>query len=140
MKHFMRYVPHLCLAVVAALALPGCATQPAPTAAMPDLAPFTEMAESAACADRVNRLYVIDNQMVFWTTSGNCADASYAHTLFGETPDQQLCITHDSIAGPQTNCQPEYEALFQTILAHLGEPDLGLGGEHTVESVEVTQP
>jgi len=98
--------------------------------------PFVEMARQAGCADIRNRLFVIDQTLVFADQSGNCADASYSQTLFGKTVGQVLCVNHDSIAGPMKNCMdPSYAALFDTILTHLDEPDLGLGSSHTVQQL-----
>lgn len=102
----------------------------------PEWAPFVEMAREAGCADIRNRLFVIDQSLVLADHVGNCADASYSQTLFGKTVGEVLCVNHDSIAGPMKNCtDPSYAALFDTILAHLDEPDLGLGSAHTVQQL-----
>ena len=69
---------------------------------------FRNIARNATCADITNKLFLIDNQMVFWITEGNCADASYAYTLFGSNPDEIVCKRFDSIAGPQEQCNDEY--------------------------------
>ena len=88
------------------------------------------------CADIRNRLFLIDDQWVFWDQAGNCADASYAETLYGSSPDEVLCNAHDSIAGPMKHCtDPQHLDLFNTITAHLDQPDLGLGSDHTVEPI-----
>ena len=101
-----------------------------------DLAAFKQLARTEPCADIRNQLFLIDDQLVFWDVAGNCADASYSQTLYRSSPDQVLCAAHDSIAGPMTNCQDEqYRALFDTITANLDQPDLGLGSQHTVQSV-----
>ncbi len=101
-----------------------------------DLAPFKEMATAGECADIRNRLFLIDDQLVFWDSAGRCADAAYSQTLFGSTPDRVLCVFHDSIAGPMKDCQDEqYLDLFDTMTAHLDESDLGLGPGHTVQPV-----
>jgi hypothetical protein len=129
---------HFLLTVVASGALllaAGCSNQPADPAADFDLAPFKEMAMSAGCADIVNRLYLVDGQMVFWSIEGNCSDASFARTLFGSTVDNVLCSLHDSIAGPMGDCQDAYRAMFDTMVANLDQPDLGLGSAHTVEPI-----
>ncbi len=106
-----------------------------PTGAV-NLAPFKELARTSSCADIRNRLFVIDNQLVFWDVAGNCADASYSQMLYGSTPDQMLCIFHDSIAGPKRSCQDErYKGIFDTITANLNKADLGLGPGHTVQPV-----
>ncbi|MBI1255930.1 MAG: hypothetical protein GC204_00525 [Chloroflexi bacterium] len=101
-----------------------------------DLAPFQQNARDGACADIRNHLFLIDNQWVFWDIAGNCADASYAQILYGSSPEQVLCNAHDSIAGPMKHCaDPQYFDLFNTITAHLDQPDLGLGADHTVEPI-----
>lgn len=106
--------------------------EPAPGAPAKD--EFIKMARGAACADRTNRLYVIDGKQVFWQVAGNCADASYSNHLYGLIPQQLQCTNGDSIAGPRTTCQDESQrALFDTILRNLDKPDLGLGGAHKVE-------
>jgi hypothetical protein len=114
----------------------GCGgTQPVETLA-PEWVPYVEMARQAECADIRNRLYVIDQTLVFADRAGSCADAGYSQTLFGKTIDQVLCVNHDSIAGPMKNCSdPSYQALFDTIITHLDEPDLGLDASHTVQQL-----
>jgi hypothetical protein len=101
-----------------------------------DLTPFKDMAKTASCADTRNNLFLIDNELILWDIAGSCADASYSQTLFDRTPDVVLCTNHDSIAGPMKDCAAEqYRAMFDTITANLDQPDLGLGPDHTVESV-----
>ena len=101
-----------------------------------DLAPFKTMAKAGACADIRNRLFLIDDQWVFWDREGTCADAGYGETLYGSTPGEVLCDFHDSIAGPMKNCEGEgYLVMFDTMTANLDKPDLGLGSGHTVQSV-----
>lgn len=131
---------HVLFSIAAAVSLAGCGargTQPAeapsPTANVSiDLQPFLDIARSASCADRQNRLYVIDDRYVFWAVQGYCDDAGYANILYGVTPQQKLCASADSIAGPQYTCQPDLEVLFQTILDNLDRPDLGLGDARRV--------
>ena len=101
-----------------------------------DLTAFEQLARNEPCADIRNQLFLIDDQLVFWDVAGNCADASYSQTLYSSSPDQMLCTAHDSIAGPMTSCQDgRYQELFDTIMANLDQPDLGLGSEHTVQSI-----
>jgi hypothetical protein len=103
-----------------------------------DLAPFKELARAGGCADIRNRLFLIDDQWVFWDRAGHCADAAYGETLYGSTPDQVLCVSHDSIAGPVKDCREKrYQAMFDTMIANLDKPALGLGTEHTVQPVPV---
>jgi hypothetical protein len=116
------------------LLLASCAGGPGSTV---DLAPFKKMARDGGCADVRNRLFLIDGKLVFWDRAGNCADAAYGEALYGSTPDQTLCVFHDSIAGPVRKCQDQgYQDLFDTITASLDKPDLGLGPEHTVQRVQ----
>jgi hypothetical protein len=102
--------------------------------APPDLEPFIELARGSDCAETRNRLFLIDGALVFWDRAGACADARYDETLFGETTDDVLCRANDSIAGPMRHCpNPTYADLFDIMIAHLDEPDLGLGPQHSVE-------
>lgn len=98
---------------------------------------FIVKAQGVACASTRNRLFVIDQKMVFWDTADyGCADASYSQTLFGATPKELLCSTADSIAGPRTSCADDASrALFDTILKNLDKADLGLGSAHKVEAL-----
>ncbi len=115
----------------------GSGARPAP----PDLARFIAQAKAADCATLRNRLFVIDDRLVFWDRAGECADAAYGRILYGRTPDEILCYLTDSIAGPAKGCRaPGYEALFEVILEHLDEPDLGLGADHSVERVPIVVP
>ena len=101
-----------------------------------DWAPFVESARGAACSDVRNRLFVIDDALVFADRAGSCPDASYREVLFGRTVDEVLCEKHDSIAGPMKKCsEPGYESLFETVTTHLEEGDLGLGASHTVQQL-----
>jgi hypothetical protein len=100
-----------------------------------DLEPFRELARDASCANIVNRLFLIDREMVFWDRRGNCMDASYAHTLYGGTVDTILCYDGDSIAGLQYSCEDPFKEMFDTITANLDESDLGLGENHKVEKI-----
>jgi hypothetical protein len=138
-----------CITAAAAIFLVGCVARPtervAVASATPDersldIRPFVEMAQAASCSDVKNRLYVIDNQFVFWTSVGNCSDAAYAHILYGSTPEKKLCSATDSIAGPQTSCLPEFDVMFQTILDNLDQPDLGLGDAHAVVLTDLLAP
>jgi hypothetical protein len=94
--------------------------------------PFVQLAENASCTESRNLLYVIDNQYVFWTSEGFCNDASYAHILYGSTVHDKLCYLEDSFVGPISDCDPELNDLFETILENLDQPDLGLGNSHSV--------
>jgi hypothetical protein len=118
------------------LLLAGCTAASVEPRSTVDLAPFKKMAAAGGCADIHNRLFLIDGKLVFWDTAGRCADAAYSDTLYGSTPDQVLCVFHDSIAGPRKQCQDQgYQDTFDTITANLEKSDLGLGPEHTVQPV-----
>src|ERR1051325_7233207 len=99
-----------------------------------DLTAFKAMAKGRPCVDIRNRLFVIDDQLVFWEGAGQCADASYGQTLYGSALDQVLCSANDSIAGPmKTSRDEQYRAMFVTMTTNLDKPDLGLGPEHRVQ-------
>ncbi len=120
----------------ALLVLASCAGKTGEPKSSVDLAPFKAMAKGGGCADIRNRLFLIDDKLVFWDTQGNCADAAYDQTLYGSAPDQILCTFHDSIAGPVNKCQDEqYRNLFDTMVANLDKADLGLGSGHTVQQI-----
>jgi len=122
----------------ALLLLAGCVGGPErPTATADPLAPFKKMAKDDQCAGTRNRLFLIDGELVFWDSAGACSDAAFAEVLYGSTPDRVLCRFHDSIAGPAQECpDASYQDLFETIVANLDKPDLGLGPAHTVRPVE----
>jgi hypothetical protein len=127
----------MALLPTALLLLAGCAGgSKQPPATVDPLAPFKKRATGAPCADTRSRLFVIDGQLVFWDRAGEFSDAAYRKSLFGRSPVQFLCVFHDSIAGPVKNCPDErYQELFDTVVANLDKPDLGLGPEHTVRQV-----
>lgn len=107
-----------------------------PNGGVPVVSEYVKQAQEASCTDYRNRLYLIDNKYVFWDRAGNCADASHAQSLMGETPQAVLCTAGDSIAGPRTSCQDEsVRPLFDTILKNLDKADLGLAGNHKVEPI-----
>jgi hypothetical protein len=72
-----------------------------------DLNPFIELARSTICSDDSNRLFLIDDRLVFWDKRGNCPDNSYSFMLFVETPDSVLCFNRDSIGGPVGECDKD---------------------------------
>ena len=110
-------------------------TPPTRTSA-PDTAPFIELARQQDCAGTRNRMFVIDHALVFWDRAGECPDNSYAQRLYGSTPQALLADLHDSIAGPQKSVtDPAVQSMFDVIVRHLDQPDLGLGPGHTVQPV-----
>ncbi len=99
---------------------------------------FILLASSASCANQRNRLWVIDEKQVLWDKAGNCADASFSQVLYGNTPQNILCSSGDSIAGPKTSCNDEqYRSLFLTASNNLDKADLGLGNGHQVQQLTV---
>jgi hypothetical protein len=104
-----------------------------------NLDPFIALARRSDCAEVRNRLFLIDEHLVFWDRASDCKDAEYAQTLFGRTVEHVICVAHDSIAGPVEQChdRERYQVMFETILDHLDRPDLGLGPDHTVKLIEI---
>ncbi len=159
LKHSSLRLEPLALALAAVLSLSACGGggggAPVTAAVKPDAqgiavgepnpsAPvdkdaFTRMAQGAACSDKLNRLYIIDNAQVFWDVAGSCADASYSHALYGPTPELKRCSAGDTIAGPRTSCTDErYRDTFDTIVKNRDKADLGLGATHKIEVVDLT--
>lgn len=100
--------------------------EPAPGAPAKD--EFIKLALAADCSDIANHLFIIDGKQVFWERTGNCADASINHVLYGLTPQNEQCAVRDSIAGSRTSCKDESQrALIETITRNLDKPDLGTG-------------
>ncbi|MFO7324404.1 MAG: hypothetical protein DIU62_001690 [Pseudomonadota bacterium] len=94
------------------------------------------------CADIRNRVLSIQNmlmpqeQYTLLDQAGSCADASYRLLLYGQEGDQVLCSVADTIAGPQKSCPVEsYAQMFDTIIANLDRPDLGLGSAWVVGQI-----
>jgi hypothetical protein len=109
-----------------------------PNGGMPITADFIDQAQDASCANQRNRLFIIDKRMMLWDRAGNCADNSYARSLYGATPQALLCSASDSVAGPRITCaDAQWRAMFDTILANLDKADLGLGSGHQVEPLSV---
>lgn len=126
------WVPLLLAAMIVAACLVACSGE---QQGKVDVAAFKKMARGAACADIRNRLFVIDEELVLWDRAGSCPDAAYSVALYGGAPDQELCVHHDSIAGPVLECrETQYREMFEEIIANLDKADLGLGTEHIVEA------
>jgi hypothetical protein len=107
-----------------------------PNGGVPVVSEYIQRAQEASCASTRNNLYLVDSKYVLWDRAGECADASYAQTLMGATPQAVLCSAGDSIAGPRTSCtDAALRPLFDTMLANLDKADLGLGAGHKVEPV-----
>jgi hypothetical protein len=98
---------------------------------------------TTSCVGIRNRVLLLqdlgkDNQrVVLLDQAGNCADASYRQVLYGgDDGGKVLCSNADSIAGARKDCPvASYTALFDTILANLDAPDLGLGSGFGVQQV-----
>ena len=108
-------------------------------------APYIHAIEVAqattSCVDIRNRVIQIlppsdpDSSLALLDQAGNCADASYRQVLYGGDGRKVLCSNEDSIAGPRKSCPvASYTAVFETILANLAAPDLGLAG-YSVDEV-----
>ncbi len=124
------------LSSAALLTLPSCDTDPTQPRTPIDLAAFRTMARESDCAEVRNRLFLIDARLVLWDRAGNCVDAGYAQILYGRTVDDVLCSYRETIAGPMKGCPDErYGSLFETMIANLDQPDLGLGPRHDVRAI-----
>lgn len=109
-----------------------------PHGGVPVVSEYIKMAQGASCADTRNKLYVIDSKYVLWDRAGQCADAAYAQTLMGLSPQAVLCNAGQTIAGPRTSCSDaRLRPLFDTMLQNLDKADLGLGAGHMVEPVDL---
>lgn len=112
--------------------------EPSPNAARPDTAKFAAMARDAACSGWRNRMYLVDQKYVYWDRAGNCPDSSYSQALYGVSPDQPLCSTADSIAGPRTVCNDESaRTLFEAVKKGSDLASLGLDSSHKVEPIAI---
>jgi hypothetical protein len=137
MKRFWKFTLFALFLLVVLSPLYACSPAPSEDQISLDIEPFIQMAKNAPCADLRNQLFVIDDQFVFWTTQGQCEDASYSHTLFGSTPDEKLCFLEDSFVAPRSSCEPELDEIFETILQNLDQPDLGLEDNHVVIEIKL---
>lgn len=137
MSTVRSHFPFVAFAVL--ISMSGCAKGPDTTPDSSSWEPFVTLAKSAQCADKRNRLFVIDRELVLWDRAGNCPDNGYSMKLYRRTPDDLVCSASDSIAGPMKKCAvPSYQELFEVAIAHLDDPNLGLGPGHTVQSVAVS--
>ena len=103
----------------------------------PEWVPYIELAkERTLCTELRNDLYVIDQVLIFHVVSGRCHDAAYSEVLLGSTPDDVLCVHHDSIGGPILRCPvPSYQDMFEVMARHLDQADFGLGHGHSVDQI-----
>lgn len=100
--------------------------------------PFIAMAKASGCSDQSNKLYTIDNSMVFWGVSGsNCPDHSYKLVLFGADTGKVYCKKNDSYGGPVEFVNDStYLVLFHTIITNQSDDKLGLDLTHSVVNVK----
>jgi hypothetical protein len=100
------------------------------------LAPFIQAAKESVCHEIRNRLFLIDQHLVFWDRAGNCPDNSYAQILYADSPNVILCERHDSIGGEvKTYRDLQYKTLFDTAASNIDQPNLGLDGSHTIQAI-----
>ncbi|GAB3464026.1 hypothetical protein GCM10027321_27330 [Massilia terrae] len=108
-----------------------------------DSAAFVKLAVGmSSCADRKNRLWVIDGKQVFWDRAGyGCPDMNWSQKLYGATPDALQCSSEDSIAGPQTRCADDSKrALFDIVSKNADAANLGLDSSHKVVPIMIPEP
>lgn len=100
------------------------------------LASLKREAKSAECADISNRLFVIDEKLVFWDRRGECPDNRYSYELRDLSTDAMVCNVRDTFGGPLGECSsPELQSLLNVMSANLGRTDLGLGSTHKIQAV-----
>lgn len=90
-----------------------------------DVVKIKKMMAKELCADKINRLYTIDNSYCLWIREGKCSDNSYSYSLYGPKA-KLLCYQRDSIIGVDKNCNQETEKMFATIIRNLRKENLGL--------------
>jgi hypothetical protein len=110
-----------------------------------NMEPFIAMAKKATvCAEQTNKLFAIDDSLVFWQREGYCNDAAYEYTLFGIDTTIVYCQKHDSFAGEMIKVRDSfYLPLFNIITSidtltgrlPTDKPDLGLVRIHSVIQV-----
>lgn len=107
-------------------------TEPAATPMSINVQSLIEQAQNAGCADIMNALYLIDEEVVVWYRSGDCPDSAYAITLYDARTNEVLCTQYDSIAGPRLDCAAEeYRPLFGMLQGGI-RPAMN---QHTVEEL-----
>lgn len=78
--------------------------------------------------------FLIDNSLIFVKRLSYISDYNYHHLLLDEQ-GAELCSVAGSIAGPRMQCNDATKKdLFQTIIKHMDDHDLGLTG-HTVKLI-----
>ncbi|WP_296001272.1 PKD domain-containing protein [Rugamonas sp.] len=110
------------------------------TAQVP-VAAFAALPEGNSCLTG-QRIYTIDGHLVFISKSGtDCIGNGTGHEkLFESTPAAPLCV-NDGMVVPLNYCTNNSdETLMRTMMANLGQADLGLGASHQVKLVYPTGP
>lgn len=90
-----------------------------------DVEKIKKMMAKELCADKINRLYTINNSYCLWIREGKCSDNSYSYSLYGPKA-KLLCYQRDSIMGVDKNCNQETEKMFATMIRNLRKENLGL--------------
>ena len=129
----LRSIVNLSVPVALAVAVISCCGSQGSVRSQVDDNAFIQMALQATCADTKNALYVVDEAMVLSDRAGSCPDASFAQVLYGTTISEVYCSNQDSVGGPVEGCAAaDYRGLFDTMIANLAQPDLGLGPTHSI--------
>ena len=107
-----------------------------------DMKPFITNAKQALCARDVNKLFAIDDSMVFYQIEDwGCNDWAYRYHLYGTMPSIMFCSLEDNIRGSQEIIYDStYLEIFHTITSNVNKKDLGLGAFHTVIQVKFDDP
>jgi hypothetical protein len=125
------YATVIVLWLVSLMNCRNASTQPQTTI---NTEPFIAMAKKVTvCSERANKLFAIDDSLVFWQREGDCNDAAYFYTLFGDDTGKVFCMLYDSKAGLTENVYDStFLSLFHTITSNLTKAVLGLSADHTV--------
>ena len=68
-----------------------------------DVEKIKKMMAKELCADKINRLYAINNSYCLWIREGKCSYNSYSYSLYGPKT-KLLCYQRDSIMGVDKDC------------------------------------
>lgn len=99
-----------------------------------EIAKQIQLAKKEPCADVENKLYLINNRFIYWLRKGNCSDNNFAYYLIGKGL-KELCSNIETIDGPKTKYTPGMKELFNKIIAHSEETNLGLNSTYTVKLI-----
>jgi hypothetical protein len=128
---------HAMAVAVSLFTLMSCKNEVARPQTTINMEPFIAMAKkTTVCAERANKLFAIDDSLVFWQREGDCNDASYGYMLFGSDTGTIFCSYTDNISGRIESVKDSaYLPIFQTIVQSLNDPKLGLGSSRRVIQV-----